>query len=41
MWFPLQIYLYDWWPIRDERRVMERLARMRVHVVAPEREEKT
>ena len=34
MWFPLQIYLYDWWPLRDERRVMERLARMRVHVVA-------
>ena len=41
MWFPLQIYLYDWWPIRDERRVMERLSRMRVQVVAPGRGDRT
>ena len=40
MWFPLQIYLYDWWPLRDERRVLERLARMRVLVVAPNGEKK-
>ncbi len=40
MWFPLQIYLYDWWPLRDQRRVLERLARMRVRVVAPEGEQK-
>jgi hypothetical protein len=36
MWRPLQIYLYDWWPLRAELRVLERLARMRVHLdVAP------
>ncbi|MEO6245114.1 MAG: hypothetical protein ABIQ12_06735 [Opitutaceae bacterium] len=35
MWLPLQIYLYDWWPLRDERRVLERLARMSVKVVTP------
>lgn len=30
MWRPLEIYLYDWWPIRVEQRMLERLARMRV-----------
>ena len=32
MWRPLEIYLYDWWPVRDERRVLERLSRMSVRV---------
>ena len=35
MWRPLQIYLYEWWPLRDERRILERLGRMRVHLVLP------
>lgn len=26
MWRPMEIFLYDWWPIRNERRVMERLS---------------
>ena len=26
MWKPLEMLLYDWWPIRHERRVCERLA---------------
>ncbi|MEO6004695.1 MAG: hypothetical protein ABIZ04_15005 [Opitutus sp.] len=30
MWRPLEIYLYDWWPVQVERRMLERLARMRV-----------
>lgn len=33
MWRPLEIYLYDWWPLSDERRRLERLARMRVRIV--------
>jgi hypothetical protein len=33
MWRPLEIYLYDWWPIRDERRIMEALSQMEVRVV--------
>lgn len=33
MWRPLQTYLYDWWPLRAERRVLERLARMPVHLI--------
>ena len=36
MWRPLEIYLYDWWPLRDEWRVLERLARMKVTLVLPE-----
>ena len=35
MWRPLEIYLYDWWPVREERRNLERLARMAVRVLAP------
>lgn len=33
MWRPLQIYLYDWWPLRHERKLLQKLARMRVRIV--------
>jgi hypothetical protein len=32
MWRPLEIFLYDWWPIRAEARLFERLAAMPVRV---------
>ena len=32
MWRPLEIFLYDWWPIRSDRLLMERLARMQVRL---------
>ena len=32
MWRPLEIFLYDWWPIRAEARLLERLSRMPVHL---------
>lgn len=35
MWRPLEIYLYDWWPLRDELRLLGRLAHMPVHLVPP------
>jgi hypothetical protein len=35
MWRPLEIYLYDWWPLRDELRLLQRLARMSVRLVMP------
>ena len=35
MWRPLEIYLYDWWPVRAERRALERLSRMRVRLELP------
>ena len=30
MWRPLEIYLYDWWPIYEVRHRLVRLARIRV-----------
>lgn len=33
MWRPLEIFLYDWWPIRAEARLMDRLSAMAVRVV--------
>ncbi len=32
MWRPLEIFLYDWWPIRNERRVSDQLASMPVRI---------
>lgn len=33
MWRPMQIYLYDWWPLRRRGRVFAKLNRMPVEVV--------
>jgi hypothetical protein len=33
MWRPLEVFLYDWWPIRAEARRFDRLSAMVVHVV--------
>jgi hypothetical protein len=33
MWRPLEIFLYDWWPIAGERRMHDRLSRIRVRIV--------
>lgn len=35
MWRPLEIYLYDWWPLRAEWRVLQRLGRMEVELNHP------
>ncbi len=35
LWRPLEIFLYDWWPIRSDQRLMERLARMKVRLNLP------
>lgn len=32
MWKPLEIFLYDWWPVRREARVYDRLATMPVQI---------
>lgn len=38
LWRPLEIFLYDWWPIRDEAKLYDRLSAMSVHLVdAPPR----
>jgi hypothetical protein len=33
MWTPMEIFLYDWWPILGERRLYERLSRMPVQII--------
>ncbi len=33
MWRPLEIFLYDWWPIRAEARLSDRLSAMPVRIV--------
>ncbi len=33
MWRPLEIFLYDWWPIRAEARLFDRLSAMPVRLV--------
>ena len=35
MWKPLEIFLYDWWPIVGNRKLNERLAKIDVRVVHP------
>ncbi|MGH9221520.1 MAG: hypothetical protein ACRD1W_19605 [Vicinamibacterales bacterium] len=35
MWRPLEIFLYEWWPIRAEARLFDRLSAMTVRVVQP------
>lgn len=32
MWRPLQIFLYDWWPIRHRARIFDKLARTPVSI---------
>jgi len=33
MWRPMQIYLYDWWPVRRRGKLYRKLARMHVDVL--------
>ena len=32
MWRPLEIYLYEWWPLRRRGQIFEKLSRMPVTV---------
>lgn len=34
MWKPLEIFLYDWWPILGERRLHDRLSQIKVRIVS-------
>lgn len=36
MWRPMQIYLYDWWPLRRRERIFTKLSRMPVEVIHKE-----
>jgi hypothetical protein len=37
MWRPLEVFLYDWWPIRSEGRLLQRLSTMPVRIEYIER----
>ncbi len=39
MWRPMQIYLYDWWPLARRGRIFEKMSRMKVEII-PHRPEK-
>ncbi|MBI3917310.1 MAG: hypothetical protein HY322_09915 [Betaproteobacteria bacterium] len=32
MWRPMEIFLYDWWPLRHRRRIYEKLSRAEVRL---------
>jgi len=32
MWRPLEVFLYDWWPIRNEALLSDRLAAMPIRI---------
>ena len=34
MWRPMEILLYDWWPVRNDQRLFERLSHMEVRIVS-------
>ncbi|HKQ14338.1 MAG TPA: hypothetical protein VJT80_12965 [Steroidobacteraceae bacterium] len=34
MWKPVEIFLYDWWPDLDRRRLVERIAHMQIETHA-------
>lgn len=34
MWRPIQVFLYDWWPIRNRRRLFRKLSHLHVEVHA-------
>ena len=33
MWRPMQLYLYDWWPVRQQGRIYAKLSKMPVEVI--------
>ncbi len=33
MWRPLEIFLYDWWPLRKQMRLYDRLSAAHIHVI--------
>ncbi|MDN8611911.1 hypothetical protein [Variovorax ginsengisoli] len=34
LWRPMEIFLYDWWPVRTEARLFERLSRIDVRLTS-------
>ena len=32
MWRPMEIFLYEWWPLRRRQRIYEKMSRMKVEL---------
>jgi hypothetical protein len=32
LWRPLEIFLYDWWPLRADRRLFQRLSEAEIEI---------
>jgi hypothetical protein len=32
MWRPLEVFLYDWWPLREQRLYLEKVSKMALDV---------
>ncbi|MGD0387424.1 MAG: hypothetical protein ABSC42_00595 [Tepidisphaeraceae bacterium] len=41
MWRPLQIYLYDWWPVRRRWKVFEKMGQMKIEIHRQGRSDET
>jgi hypothetical protein len=39
MWRPIELLLYDWWPVRNDERLFKRLSRMEVRLVTERHED--
>ncbi|WP_266182309.1 hypothetical protein [Dyella humicola] len=39
LWRPMEIFLYDWWPIRAEACLFERLSKLQVRLVAMQKQD--
>ena len=33
MWHPIEVLLYDWWPIREQRQYFDKMANMDIEVI--------
>jgi hypothetical protein len=33
MWRPLEVFLYDWWPMRSRTRLFDRLANLSLQII--------
>lgn len=37
MWKPINIFLYEWWPIRDQKKLLEKLSAIDIAIITKER----
>jgi len=40
MWRPMEIYLYDWWPLRRKSRLYQRLSQIPVKIISKQKSER-